>query len=99
MASTVCSDQQRSAVGLDVNPAFDPDAGNPHVRFDERGGETECRPQPEKPRLSSTLLTGIKCLGQNTRDLRRSSAENVVGTGIGICSYNPGSNVGDALCR
>ena len=25
---------------LEVNPVGEPDAGNPHVRFDERAGET-----------------------------------------------------------
>jgi hypothetical protein len=29
-----------SADSVDVKPAGKPDAGNPHVRFDERGGET-----------------------------------------------------------
>ena len=29
-----------STVGLAVKPVGEPDAGNPHVRFDERGGET-----------------------------------------------------------
>jgi hypothetical protein len=34
----------------------EPDAGNLHVRFDERGVETERWPQgPKPPRLSSTL--------------------------------------------
>ncbi len=30
-----------SAVCREVKPVGEPDAGNPHVRFDERGGETE----------------------------------------------------------
>ena len=30
------------AVGLAVKPVGKPDAGNPHVRFDERGRETGC---------------------------------------------------------
>jgi hypothetical protein len=25
-----------------MKPVGEPDAGNPHVRFDERGGETDC---------------------------------------------------------
>ena len=29
-----------SPVSLAVNPVGEPDAGNPHVRFDERGWET-----------------------------------------------------------
>ena len=35
-----------------TKPVGKPDAGNPHVRFDERGGETDRR---AAPRLSSTL--------------------------------------------
>ena len=35
-----------------MNQVGEPDAGNPHVRFDERGLETE----PKQPRQSSTLL-------------------------------------------
>ena len=31
------------AVCLEVKSVGKPDAGNPHVRFDERGGETESR--------------------------------------------------------
>ena len=30
-----------AAVGLERKPVGEPDAGNPHVRFDERGAETE----------------------------------------------------------
>ena len=36
-----------------VKPVGEPDAGNPHVRFDERGGETEQPLLPSRP--SSTL--------------------------------------------
>ena len=32
------------AVCLAMKPVGEPDAGNPHVRFDERGGETEVMP-------------------------------------------------------
>jgi hypothetical protein len=32
-----------SPVSLAVNPVGEPDAGNPHVRFDERGWETARR--------------------------------------------------------
>jgi hypothetical protein len=42
------------AVGLGVKPVGEPDAGNPHVRFDERGRETG-PPDGEQPRPSSTL--------------------------------------------
>jgi transposase len=38
-----------------MKPVGKPDAGNPHVRFDERGGETGLAPTAQEPRLSSTL--------------------------------------------
>jgi len=40
-------------VSLAVNPVGEPDAGNPHVRFDERDWETERRPSRYRaqPRL------------------------------------------------
>src|ERR1044071_7940510 len=35
------------AVGLEMKPVGKPDAGNPHVRFDERGRETgQCATAP-----------------------------------------------------
>ena len=41
---------------LTMKPVGKPDAGNPHVRFDERGRETErCPTRPKPPRPSSTL--------------------------------------------
>ena len=43
----------RHVVSLAMKPVGEPDAGNPHVRFDERGGETDCT--VAAPRLSSTL--------------------------------------------
>ena len=41
-----------------TKPVGEPDAGNPHVRFDERGWETErCRmAQATAPILDSTTL-------------------------------------------
>ena len=46
------------SVCLTVKPVGEPDAGNPHVRFDERGWETErCRmAQATAPILDSTDL-------------------------------------------
>jgi hypothetical protein len=43
-----------------MKPVGEPDAGNPHVRFDERGGETgRCRmAQVTAPFLDSTILCG-----------------------------------------
>ncbi len=45
-----------STVCREVKPVGEPDAGNPHVRFDERGGETgRCRmAQATAPLLDST---------------------------------------------
>src|SRR3954466_6134949 len=45
------------AVGLAVKPVGKPDAGNPHVRFDERGRETGCcrMAQATAPVLDSTV--------------------------------------------
>src|SRR3954467_6417673 len=45
------------AVGLAVKPVGKPDAGNPHVRFDERGRETGCcrMAQATAPVLDSTI--------------------------------------------
>jgi hypothetical protein len=42
-----------SLVSLAVNPVGEPDAGNPHVLFDERGWETGRRPSRYRayPRL------------------------------------------------
>jgi hypothetical protein len=42
-------------VCLTMKPVGEPDAGNPHVRFDERGWETERCRMPKLPRPSSTL--------------------------------------------
>ena len=45
-----------STVGLEVKPVGEPDAGNRHVRFDERGEETERyrTAQATAPLLDST---------------------------------------------
>src|SRR4051795_2283444 len=43
------------AVGRAMKPVGKPDAGNPHVRFDERGRETEHFFSEAPPRPSSTL--------------------------------------------
>ena len=42
-------------MGLTMKPVGKPDAGNPHVRFDERGWETGRRRMAQLPRPSSTL--------------------------------------------
>jgi glutamate/tyrosine decarboxylase-like PLP-dependent enzyme len=45
------------SVCLTVKPVGEPDAGNPHVRFDERGWETQCcrMAQATAPILDSTI--------------------------------------------
>ena len=40
---------QATAVCLEVKSVGKPDAGKPHVRFDERGWETELMAQTEAP--------------------------------------------------
>jgi len=48
-----------------MKPVGKPDAGNPHVRFDERGGETGLR-QPLKHRASPRLYNPrIECCCQS----------------------------------
>ena len=39
-----------------MKPVGKPDAGNPHVRFDERGGETAPAPLGTAPLLDSTTF-------------------------------------------
>src|SRR3954469_22637472 len=48
---------RRAAVCRAVKPVGKPDAGNPHVRFDERGRETGCcrMAQATAPVLDSTM--------------------------------------------
>jgi hypothetical protein len=43
-----------------MKPVGKPDAGNPHVRFDERGGETELPQAVTAPFLDST---SGRCIG------------------------------------
>ena len=52
------------AVCRGLKPVGKPDAGNPHVRFDERGRETErCRmAQATAPVLDSTMDRRAACL-------------------------------------
>jgi hypothetical protein len=52
------------AVGLAVKPVGKPDAGNPHVRFDERGRETghryRARPRLYRSRVRSGMSWSIR---------------------------------------
>ena len=52
-----------------MNPVGEPDAGNPHVRFDERGGETERRSRRHRapPRLYVRRV-GEGRAGRETRE-------------------------------
>src|SRR5450755_1075214 len=54
-----------------TKPVGKPDAGNPHVRFDERGGETD-RSRDTAPLLDSTLLLNSRqaALGDRARGAR-----------------------------
>ncbi len=54
-----------------MKPVGKPDAGNPHVRFDERGGETErqLNAQATAPFLDSTKLGETLGLDRVTRDV------------------------------
>ena len=69
------------AVGRAMKPVGKPDAGKPHVRFDERGRETE-RPQRRnraRPRLyrahtrmgMRSIMSAQGCARSNDRDLAR----------------------------
>src|SRR5262249_24118454 len=56
LATQAPTPTETTVVGLEMKPVGEPYAGNPHVRFDERGVETERWPHgPKQPRLSSTL--------------------------------------------
>ena len=48
-----------------MKPVGKPDAGNPHVRFDERGGETEPPQAVTAPLLDSTRDDSEEALGSN----------------------------------
>src|SRR5579875_1996956 len=59
LVSLVCSECATAAVRAPgrepaMKPVGKPDAGNPHVRFDERGGETGCL-RNTAPLLDSTV--------------------------------------------
>jgi hypothetical protein len=49
------------SVCLAVKPVGKPDSGNPHVRFDERGWETErlAKPQGTASILDSTTISAL----------------------------------------
>jgi len=54
LPSELCGGAKDDSVYFIVNPVGEPDAGNPHVRFDERGWETERRFDATAPILDST---------------------------------------------
>src|SRR5882762_3149368 len=66
-----------------TKPVGEPDAGNPHVRFDERGWETErCRMAPATaPILDSTTASNRCGAKVRTRSERSGHAESV-GSGL-----------------
>src|ERR1700730_14588103 len=58
-------------VCLTMKPVGKPDAGNPHVRFDERGGETErCRMAPATAPVLDSTAQAKERRGRRGRDLR-----------------------------
>ena len=76
-----------------MKPVGKPDAGNPHVRFDERGGETELPQAVTAPFLDSTRgkralrFGGQRGLGgQLGRD---GGAKSLVGGGLRTCGGAP----------
>src|SRR5262249_37181175 len=73
---------ETTVVGLEMKPVGEPYAGNPHVRFDERGVETERWPHGAKqPRLSSTLplrFTGTYGWCQKLRPVRSENASTAI---------------------
>jgi hypothetical protein len=72
------------SVCLTVKPVGEPDAGNPHVRFDERGWETERCRMAELPRPSSTLPKLPKLVGQSMSALPGNSDINLFCYGQGV---------------
>src|SRR4029450_13021467 len=70
-----------AAVGLAMKPVGEPDAGNLHVRFDERGGETERWPMAPSHRASprlypykrAALFRQLQQIQQRPVDRRRSA--------------------------
>jgi len=68
-----------------MKPVGEPYAGNPHVRFDERGVETERWPHgPKQPRLSSTLPSETL---EHAKDLvkpRASFSQDILEIGLEI---------------
>jgi hypothetical protein len=61
-----------------MNPVGEPDAGNLHVRFDERGGETErlAMPQATAPLLDSTHAA---CFYTSIEQMRASAPSGWIG--------------------
>ncbi|BAC47227.1 bsr1962 [Bradyrhizobium diazoefficiens USDA 110] len=62
---------------LVTKPVGKPDAGKPHVRFDERGEETE-RATSASPRLSSTLLKRGKTDAADAEAISEAVARNTM---------------------
>src|SRR5437870_5735194 len=69
-----------------TKPVGEPDAGNPHVRFDERGWETErCRmAQATAPILDSTYPE-LRCNAASRRVLKALPTRNARGELVSPC--------------
>src|ERR1700730_17041764 len=90
----------RSVLGFvrfTVKPVVEPDAGNPHVRFDEQGWETErCRmAQATAPILDSTTAALIRC-GAKVRT--RSEVQRTWGERAGCGDATRLTRTGSGVC-
>jgi len=62
-----------------MKPVGKPDAGNPHVRFDERGGETgrlDAFEADTAPFLDSTVLGGERAQAEGGHQCRPANLQN-----------------------
>ena len=67
-------------MSLGVKPVGEPDAGNPHVRFDERGRETERASHATAPVPDSTE-GGVAALVEATDTLSTQAVETMTRPG------------------
>ena len=80
-----------------MKPVGEPDAGDRHVRFDERGWETERMAQATAPILDSTIATA-RCTLNYGRFWRTADARRRV-VPIGCDAIDPFVTCSDGDCR
>src|SRR5262249_2036730 len=85
-----------TAVGLTMKLVGKPDAGNRHVRFDERGQETECchMAQATAPVLDST---NERSLRSHVEDQRRAARERAGGGRLPLWLRLPDGRASDRV--